>query len=215
MKKCVIIAGGTAPQGKMPLRYLAAADYLICADRGANYAFSLGYVPDLIVGDFDSIDAQVLAAYKAQGCLIDTYPVAKDFTDTELALQVALAKNPGEIALLAASGDRLDHTFANMLLLVNYWQAGTDIKIIGNDYQAWLCRDTTTVTGCPGDLVSLLAVTPLVEGITLQGFQYPLQNETLALGSSRGISNVLAAPSGSITLLSGLALVLYYPLDPA
>jgi thiamine pyrophosphokinase len=115
--KCVIVAGGEKPQGYLPLESLAQADYLICADSGANYVYELNYIPNLIVGDFDSVCPDVLQAYRSQGCPLKTYPVEKDSTDTELAIQLALKKNPTEIYLLSSIGGRLDHSLANVFRL--------------------------------------------------------------------------------------------------
>lgn len=203
----MILAGGDRPTGKLPLKVLAEADFLICADGGANSAFHLGYIPDLIVGDMDSVDPEVLKACLDKGCPLKTFPAEKDFTDTELALELALAHSPREIILLAATGNRLDHSLANVLLLVPYSLKHPGLKIVGDNYEAWICRGETLVSGQPGDLVSLLALTPLVREITLEGFQYPLQGEDLAMGSSRGISNVLLEHQGRITFREGILLV--------
>lgn len=207
MQKCVILTGGTKPTGKLPLKFLAEADFLICADGGANSAFHLGYVPDLIVGDLDSVEPEVLKAYRDKGCPVQIYPAEKDYTDTELSLELALARSPQEIILLGATGSRLDHSLANVLLLVPYSLKHSGLKMVGDNYEAWICRGETTVVGQPGDLVSLLALTPQVKEITLTGFQYPLQREDLAMGSSRGISNVLLQTQGRITFSEGIMLV--------
>lgn len=209
MRKCAIIAGGAKPEGDLPLKFLAQADYLICADSGANHAYDLGYVPDLIVGDFDSVDKAVLEAYSAKGCPVETYPVEKDYTDTELALQLALAHQPEEIYLFAATGDRLDHTLANVLLLIPFTLQNPGIKMIGNNFAAWVCRGNTVVHGKPGDLVSTIPLSSTVTGITLRGFKYPLENDELFLGSSRGISNELSGDCGQISLREGLLLVVH------
>lgn len=207
VKKCVIIAGGTKPAGKLPLNHITEADYLICADGGANVAYSLGYIPDLIVGDFDSVAPEVLKAYQEKGCPIETYPVEKDYTDTQLALELALEQSPQEIILLAATGSRLDHSLANVLLLVPYSLKCPSLKMVGDTYEAWICRKETLISGQPGDLLSLIPLSNLAQGITLEGFKYPLQDEDLTLGSSRGISNVLLGSQGRVTLKDGILLV--------
>lgn len=207
--KCVILAGGEKPFGKLPLLSLAKADYLICADSGANHAYELGYVPNLIVGDFDSVGQDVLKAYIEKGCPIKTYPVEKDYTDTELAIQLALEQKPTEIDLLGAIGTRLDHSLANVFLLTAYYRENCKLRLIGPDYMAWVTKDETFVLGEPGDYVSILALNEKAQGVTLEGFKYPLYNANISRGSSYGISNELLQEKGLISVKSGTLLVVH------
>ncbi|MDS1029450.1 thiamine diphosphokinase [Bacillota bacterium LX-D] len=210
MKKCAIVTGGTKPQGRLPLKYLEEADFIICADQGAEYAYELGYTPNLILGDFDSVSQEILEKYQSLGVEIAQFPVDKDYTDTELALEKAIAQNPREIYLLAATGDRLDHTFATVLALVPYAALKIQLKIIEDNFAAWLCTGQSVVQGKPGDTVSLIPLKSHVQGVTVEGFKYPLHNETLYFGSSRGVSNILTAPKGKIVFPQGLLLVIHY-----
>jgi len=207
--KCVIVAGGEKPQGRLPLLSLAQADYLICADSGANHLFELGFIPDLIVGDFDSVSPGVLQAYRERGCPIKTYPVEKDYTDTELAVQLALKMNPSEVDLLGQIGSRLDHSLANIFLLTAYHSENCRLRLVGPDYLAWVTGDRTVVEGDPGDYVSILPVSEVACGITMEGFKYPLLNATIPRGSTHGISNELVKNRGLISLKSGFLFVIH------
>lgn len=207
--KYVIVAGGEKPQGKLPLLSLAQGDYLICADSGANHIYELGYVPDLIVGDFDSVEPEILQAYRDRGCPTKTYPVEKDYTDTELAIQLALRASPSQIDLLGLIGSRLDHSLANVFLLTAYYRENCKIRLLGPDYMAWVTKDQTVVTGEPGDYVSILPVSETASGITMEGFKYPLTNATILRGSTHGISNELLTNEGFIGLQNGVLFVIH------
>lgn len=207
--KCVIVAGGEKPEGKLALASLIQADFIICADSGANHLYELGFVPHLIVGDFDSIREDVLQAYYEKGCKVETYPVEKDYTDTELAIQLALEKKPQEIDLLGGIGNRLDHSLANVFLLTAFSRESCRLRLVGSDYTAWVITAETIVVGDPGDYVSLLALSKKVNGINLKGFKYPLCNASLARGSTCGISNELLQKEGYISLKNGVVLVVH------
>ncbi|HHU31714.1 MAG: thiamine diphosphokinase [Zhaonellaceae bacterium] len=206
--KCVIVAGGEKPQGNS-LASLEQADLLICADSGANHVYELGYVPDLIIGDFDSIKPEILQAYCAKGCAIKTYPSEKDYTDTELAIQLALQEGVTQIDLLGAIGNRLDHSLANIFLLVTYQSENCQIRIVGSDCIAWVTKDKAVVLGDPGDFVSIISLTRVSQGVGLEGFKYPLCNASIFMGSTLGISNELLSTKGIISVNSGLLLIIH------
>jgi len=206
----VIFAGGTYQPGTASQNALASADTLIAADSGAETALRLGYVPAYVVGDLDSLDAQLVEQLRARGSRIITAAVEKDETDTELAIQLAIEQGATEITLLGAlGGERFDHTIANVFLL-----AGFDtipIQIIDGPSTCWLLRGPghTTIEGQSGDLLSLLPLTGDATGIHTQGLYYPLNGETLRFGKPRGVSNVLTAERAEVSLESGLLLVIH------
>src|SRR5579863_7215660 len=105
--RVVIFAGGTYRPSPASQKALADADMLIAADSGAETALRLGHEPAYIVGDFDSLDAQLVEQLRARGSRIITAAVEKDETDTELAVQLAIEQGATCITLLGAlGGDR-------------------------------------------------------------------------------------------------------------
>ena len=160
--KCVIVAGGEKPQGNS-LASLEQADLLICADSGANHVYELGYVPDLIIGDFDSIKPEILQAYCAKGCAIKTYPSEKDYTDTELAIQLALQEGVTQIDLLGAIGNRLDYS-SQYLSTCDLPVEIAWLRIVGSDCTAWVTKDKAVVLGDPR-LVSIISLTRVSQGL--------------------------------------------------
>jgi thiamine pyrophosphokinase len=135
------------------------------------------------------------------------YPSAKDETDLELAL--AMTRGADEITILGALGGRFDQMIANTFLLIKPARRQIPARIAGTNFDAWIATQQATITGKIGEMVSLIPLTERVEGIVTRGLQYPLQNETLYLGSSRGVSNVLIAEHAEIVFDQGMVLVVH------
>ena len=108
--KAVVICGGTIIDINYYQFYLKQADCIICADRGVQYLEGTGCQPDLLIGDFDSIDKDILKAYKELDREILKFPSEKDATDSELAIEEAIKRGAKTVYLLGAQGSRLDHT---------------------------------------------------------------------------------------------------------
>lgn len=204
----MIFASGTYGDGEFYRGLLGPGDYILCADGGAKLLLGLGITPHLALGDFDSIEIRRLAPWKEKGVPILTYPREKDKTDTELAVDYALDLGINRILLLGALGGRIDHTLANISLLVSLARRGVEAIIMERCCEIRAVTSELTLLGKAGDLLSIVPVTPLVEGITTEGLAYPLVNATLSFGSSRGISNIFCAERASVKVTSGLLLAI-------
>ena len=110
-RHALIFIGGDAPQPSLRDR-LPDAALVIAADSGWAYATAFGFTPDLLVGDMDSIQPEHLAAARASDTEIIEHSADKDFTDTELALQLARKFDYRHIHLVSGGGDRFDHLLA-------------------------------------------------------------------------------------------------------
>jgi thiamine pyrophosphokinase len=208
--RVVIFAGGTYLPGTASQKALVDADMLVAADSGAATAMRLGHVPAYTVGDFDSLDTQLVEQARARGSRLISAGVEKDETDTELAVQLAIEQGATQITLLGAlGGERFDHTIANVLLLVGF--DTVPIQIIDGPSTCWLLRGpgSTTIDGQTGDLLSLLPLTGDATGIRTRGLYYPLNGETLRFGKPRGVSNELTGEQAEVSLESGLLLVIH------
>jgi thiamine pyrophosphokinase len=183
---------------------------VICCDGGARQFQCLGIKPDVITGDMDSIDPALLASYAAQGIKIIKYSANKDFTDTELALEYALGLKPEAIFIWSALGGRIDHTLANVFLLCKGQEKGIRTYLIDEYGEAFVLDKETSFINETGKPVSLIALSPEVTGINLKGFLYPLQEGTLIMGESRGISNIITDDRASISVRQGKLLVIRY-----
>jgi thiamine pyrophosphokinase len=181
-------------------------DFLIAADGGTHHCIKLGLHPDYVVGDLDSLDEQVLAALITGGTQIIQYPTRKDYTDLELALQQALHLGATEIIILAALGARWDQTVANLLLPAALPQVRIWLVDGAQELTFIHSGEELTVAGKPGDTVSLIPLGGDAHGITTTNLEYPLTDDNLRFGSTRGVSNVLLTDQGTIVLEKGLLL---------
>jgi thiamine pyrophosphokinase len=205
--RVVIFSGGRLDL--WALAHVREGDRLIGADHGALFLVEHGFVPQLSVGDFDSVTPQQLNWIREGSSKTEAYdPIDKDYTDTELAFERALEMQPDEIILVGALGTRFDHSLANVHLLVKAMQRGIPASIADEHNEIRLTANSLTVRAVGYSNVSLLPLTPRVTGITLSGFRYPLTDAVLQMGQSLGISNVLEAQEGRITVSEGWLLVI-------
>jgi thiamine pyrophosphokinase len=180
---------------------------IIVADGGAEHALRLGLAADVAVGDFDSIAASDLEALERAGTRIVRHARAKDATDLALALDLALELQPRRILVVGSGSGRADHTFGQMQLLASDAYRSVEMDAQLGPASIHVVRGERDLAGTPGDLISLFAVHGPAERVVTQGLVYPLQGETLAPGSSRGVSNVFAAAEVRITVEHGVLLV--------
>lgn len=211
-EKVVIVSGGRLGSPSFFQKKLASggASVLIACDSGARHLAAAGRNPDVLIGDMDSLDAGLLEDYRRQGIRILRHPTDKDYTDTALALNCALEMHPQTIDIWGALGGRIDHALANIHLLIRGRQAGIPVCLVDDYGEVFIAQEDTRVIDAAGCLVSLIALSPIVEGITLTGFQYPLTEESLSMSESRGISNVITASPASIRVKAGNLLVIRY-----
>ena len=183
---------------------------IICADGGAGHLYSIAVIPQVIIGDMDSLTSEMLDYFREEGSKIIRYPETKDETDTQLALEYAFGMTPDEIYLFGAIGTRIDHTLANMSLLVYGAKKGMNIRLIDEWCEASIVSSEYVIDGETGQTVSLLPFSDVVKGITIAGFEYPLKDGVMEMGSPYGISNRLTARRGVISVSAGYLLVIRY-----
>lgn len=183
-------------------------DFIICADRGMGHAIKLGIKPDLIVGDFDSGSQEDLAYYKSQGIPVEVFSPMKDETDTELAIKRAVEKGASRITVYGGIGSRLDHSLANVHLLYYLLKQGIEGRLMNPNNTVYLVDKKIILEGEKGDLVSLIPFTAEAKGITTQNLGYPLKDENLAMGISRGISNYMTTNQATLTIQEGMLIVI-------
>lgn len=177
-------------------------DYLIAADGGLHHLQRLGLQPDLLIGDLDSIQPDEVEALKRSATRVEQFPVHKDETDLDLALDLALREGYETILILGALGGRLDMTLANIFLLGLPELAGRDVRLEDGLEEVFLIRPGSMgaqVRGQPDDVVSLLPLGGPVEGIRTEGLYYPLRGETLRPERTRGVSNRLTGTDARVT----------------
>ena len=150
----VVVAGGHPSPGCAPV--LPERAHVIAADSGVDRALALGLRIDRAIGDFDSVSTAGLAAAEAAGAVIERHPAAKDATDLELALDAAIALEPSRILVIGSAGGRLDHLLGSILLLGDARYASATVDAYLDDNRVTVIRGSRTLTGTPGEIVSLL-----------------------------------------------------------
>ena len=205
-----IISGGSISDSDILHRWLDKEPdaVVVCADGGSRYAEAAGIVPYAVIGDMDSVDERLISSFEEQGSTIIRHFPEKDETDTELALRYALSLRPKRIFLFGALGARWDHSLANILLLAGAVPADVDLRIIDDSCEIFLVTRKISVRGKTGQTISILPLSPVVTGVTLRGFEYPLSDAEIKMGSSLGISNRLTGTEGFVEVKSGRLMVI-------
>lgn len=206
-KTVLVLAGGDgAPPG--PLSGVDGAR-VIAADSGVDLAHALGLRVDVAVGDFDSVTAAGLSRAEAEGAAVERHPPEKDATDLELALDRALALGARRVVVVGGAGGRLDHLLAGALVLGAERYASLELDALLGPARAHVVRGERSLAGSPGELVSLLPLHGAAEGVATTGLRYALHGETLAPGTTRGVSNVLEAPAAHVSVARGVLLAVF------
>jgi thiamine pyrophosphokinase len=222
--KSIVLADGDAPaRDRLDLVWPGWSDgveLVIAADGGARHAEALGLRLDLWVGDGDSTSPDAFAEHAASGVEIRRVATAKDESDTELAVALAVERGASEVTLLGGfGGSRLDHALANVGLLALPGLGDRSMTLLDGSTRVTLIRAPgpdgrpvrRALPGRTGDLVSLLPYGPGVEGVVTEGLAYPLHDEPLPPGPARGLSNVRTDPAAAVTVRDGLLLVVETP----
>ena len=179
---------------------------VIACDSGMEFFRRNGILPDLILGDFDSAATDTLEYFRKQTDVrLEQFPAQKDWTDTELAVRRALELGADRIELVGATGSRLDHVFGNLQLLELGLESGVQIFILDRYNRIRLIDRPLTLRqdGQYGDYVSLIPHGGAVQGLTLRGMKYPLDNFCLTPGISLGISNEIVEEEAYISFTEG------------
>jgi thiamine pyrophosphokinase len=202
----LVFANGDLPDLPLPL---PDHDLLVAADGGAGHALRFGIIPDVVIGDLDSVSEGDLARIEEAGGTVHRFPAEKDETDLELALDFAAAHGAARITCYGLFGGRWDMTFANLLLLADRRFAGIRLEVVAGADRIYILHggETRNLAGRPGDTVSVLPLGGPAEGLTYDGLTWPLTDADLPFGSPRGVSNALASENASISLRKGVVLI--------
>lgn len=204
--RAVIFANGVFTDRRQARDLLRADDTIIAVDGGTRHAWESGVDPDLVIGDLDSLSREERERLRASGAEVSSYSPEKDRTDLELALLQAASEGMQEIVILAAIGGRLDQTIANLLLLTLPDLRDCQVSIVHDGQVVFVIRDEGLIEGHPGDTVSLIPLGGDAVGVTSQGLEWSLEDDTLHFGPARGVSNVLEEEQASVRVRQGLLL---------
>ena len=208
----IIISGGHIDDG-FALNYLKenVYDMIIAADSGMDFLYRNGLVPDVIAGDFDSVENESFDEFSSmpEVEILRLNPI-KDDTDTEFVIREAIRRGAKEITILGATGTRLDHVIANVYLLGIGLEEGVSIELVDKHNRIRMISDSLEISKQEqfGDYVSVLPVKGDAKGVTLEGMKYPLKDANIACFSSLGVSNEIVDEIAYVSLRQGSLLVI-------
>lgn len=203
--KCLIIASGNLES--MDIVDGDSYDYIICADGGTDHIVKTNLIPDLIIGDMDSISVEAREFISKNKIPIMKFPSEKNMTDLELAIEKAYSLSCRHIDLVGATGTRLDHTLANIFLLYKMEELSISGSIIDKNNKLSLLNKDKKVFDEGYRYISIVPITMEGVRVSLIGMKYPLNNHLIEFASTLGVSNELLG-QGEIKLHSGLGLVI-------
>ena len=204
--KCVIVSGGSPPSEKLLKQQLSDADLIIGVDGAADILMDLGIKADIVIGDFDTAKKINILEQQNNGAEVIRLRVDKNETDTEAAVNLAIARGAKNIVMLGAVGTRLDHSLANVSILKPIFEQGIFAKRIDDNTEMFISDSEVSLCANVGETISIL---PLCSDITVSasGLKYPLDELFLPFGTSRGVSNIIESSSVIINRSGGYALI--------
>jgi len=200
----LIISGGEKIKKEILYEYYKKVNYVICVDKGLEYAYEYNIKPNLIMGDMDSVDKDILQKYNRENII--TFSKIKDYTDTELAIQKAIKLGAENIFLLCVTGNRLDHTISNIKLLLQLKKHNIKGIIVDNNNKIMIVNKYIKIKKQLNQVISLIPLDQC-NNVTTKGLLYPLINKNIDINWNIGISNKIIAEYGEITIKKGNLLI--------
>lgn len=205
-QRAFLVCGDGKVEVRVALGDRTDDDLVIAADSGANRLLACGYVPDVVIGDMDSIRPEALERLREE-CQLLPHPVDKDYTDGELALRLAVEKGASEVVIVNDLCGRFDQAMGVAALLFVCRELGVKAHIRGHKQRVWLAESTWTQQVQAGDVVSLLPLSETVTVGSTEGLRWPLHNEELLRAATRGVSNEAITETVTVRVNSGDLLV--------
>ena len=210
--KCLIVTGGnTSDDFACDVIKKGGYEIIIAADSGMEFLYRKGIDPDIIVGDFDSVDEEILDSFREKEYIeICVLSKEKDDTDTEHAVREAIVRGAGSITILGATGTRLDHVLGNIALLGIGLEENVEIELLDPYNRVRMLDHPVTIQKKKqfGSYLSVLPYSGRIKGLTITGMKYPLEHFDMDSYSSRGVSNEIVADEAEIRFEEGVVLLI-------
>ena len=206
MKRAVLVCNGSV-NTKYLYSHIGKGDFLIAVDGGANKLMKTKFVPNLIIGDLDSISKNALKKFRHVE--IKKFPVEKDKLDLELAIDYCVENKFNDLVILGAVGTRADMTLTNVFSLLQI-PGKIGSRIIHDDQEIFLVKKKCSLEGIPGERISLFPINGGIKNLSLKGFRYNIKNFDLEFGIGKGISNAFKNKKASITFKDGQLLCVHF-----
>jgi thiamine pyrophosphokinase len=211
--KTLIISGGQIEREFLK-QFVNENDFesVIGVDKGIEMCFQCDITPSILMGDFDSVNGEVLAHYEQSSNVeIQRFQPEKDDTDTQMAISYAIHNGSTQIAIVGATGSRIDHLLGNLQCLCLPLEKNVECYLIDTNNKIMLLNKSIKIRKAKqyGNYVSLLALTNEVTKLTLKGFKYPLKEYTLTNQSGGfGVSNEIIEEEAEIEFQTGILIMI-------
>lgn len=209
--RVLIVANGEVSELGHLKNACEQADFIIAVDGGMRYLMAIDIAPNLWVGDMDSSDFKATLQNKHADWLdnveIARFPVEKDMSDTELAIDLAIENGATEMILMGMLGGRVDHMLLNISLLVSLNRKGIPAYIEDEAQRLFLIDKSISFDNLQGCLLSIVPITDL-EGVTIEGCYYPLDKAQIKLGATVGLSNIINSDKVTVSVSKGMGYVI-------
>lgn len=205
MNKCIILANGKPPR-KNIIMYFRKNGFnkLICADGGANSALKMNLIPDVIIGDMDSISNDAIRKFSNTSRLISIK--RQNDTDVEKCLKYIIKNGYTDVLLTGITGSRLDHTICNLGIVLKFF-AEIDISLIAEESYLKPYKGIVKLKSFKGETISLYGFDRKTR-ITSKGLKYPLKDVTLVIGEKESTSNVATKSDVELKIRNGVIFVI-------
>lgn len=210
MKHTLIVGGGPVNAELLNQELKKKPDLLIAADYGGFYCDELGIIPQVLIGDFDSLSSPIVDKLMNAGVKVIPYSPQKNETDMELALELAIREGSSSIHILGGLGRRLDHTLSNIGLFLRALAQKVEVHLLDEAHDITATGHRIVVKRKAGWAVSLIPLTVKVCGVSTSGLLYPLDKADLFLEKSRGIHNEFTAETATIEVKEGILLIILF-----
>ena len=208
--RAIIFLNGASEEPDLLRRVTEGADLVLAADGGARNALDANIVPDLVLGDMDSLGDAGVREMEERGVPLERYPVKKDKMDGHLAVIAARKRGATELDFLCASGGMFSALFALPHLLLAAERMGLRAAVVAGWGRAFVVEaGSRAVIGAPGDGVSVFPLAETATGVSLEGFAYPLEDARLEIGDTLGFHNELVDLRGRVSAREGALLVIH------
>ena len=205
MKKCIILANGKPPR-KNIINFFQNKGYntLICADGGANSALKMNLIPDVIIGDMDSISIEAKRKFEKTSKFISIN--RQNDTDVEKCLKYALKNKYIEVLLTGVTGNRLDHTICNLGIVLKFFPQ-IDISLIAEESYLKPYKGNAKLKSSKGEIISLYGFDKKTK-IQSKGLKYPLNDIALPFGEKESTSNTAAKNEVELKIRNGIVFII-------
>lgn len=204
--KGVVVSGGNKIREDILEKYCENS-YVICCDGGIKNFYNSQVLPDIVVGDFDSIDDEGKNLIKEKNIKIKTYNPIKNYTDTEIALNMLLENKYDEIIILAATGTRMDHTVANIFYLQKLYGKVNSFMVDNHNLIFYVEKGKYTFQRNNYKYISMISISEEMTYST-NGMKYEVDNLKISTSELKGISNEIVDTEAIITVHNGRGFII-------